>query len=244
MLATLLIQDLVGPRRLYLVDNSRHDVCASAQVGKVLKAMRRTEWHIEHRRSSASSPSAIKREALNLGDAPYLVLMDNDMLFTRGDTLSALKTVLDEYDVAAASPIARDLDDDRPMLDEYAAAYDAHPVDDRGVMEGDVALGICMAMRRDDLTSALPYWIDELPYLEDQVLGHFLKRGRGYAYLRWHSVLHVGWHESPSYAFDDGDVVRCLERRAARESAYYHLLELRRQSKDGAGFSRPIRRRQ
>lgn len=238
-----MIQDFDAPRRVYIVDNSRHDVCTHPQVCKVLRALRHSGWHIEQCRSSAKSPSEIKREALALGDSPYLVLMDNDMLFTRADTISALKSVLDEYDVAAVSPIAWDLDDDRPMLDEHAVAYDAHPVDDCGVMEGDVALGICMAIRRDDLAGAMPYWIDELPYLEDQVLGHFLKSRRGYAYLRWHSVLHVGWPEPPSYVFDDAEVVRCLEHRASLEPAYRPLLKLRRELKDGAAFSRPVRRR-
>jgi len=71
---------------------------------------------------------------------------------------------------------------------------------------------------------------------------HFVKRLSGYGYLRNHSVLHVGYDETPSYYFDDQEVVRYLEAMVSRDSAFGDLLALRQAERDGADFSRPIRR--
>ena len=240
-LATLMLQDL-DHRRLYIVDNSRHEVCEHPQVRKVIQAMRLSGWKVHHLPDPSTTISGVKRRALSCGDHPMLMLLDNDVLFTRPDTAAALARVLEDYDVAVASPVAYDVDNDRPVLTPYVDAYDRYPADERGVLEGTVALGLCLAMRRSDVQAVLHYWCDDLPYMEDQVLVHFLKERRGYAYLRDHTVLHVGYADAPGYDFDDEAVVSYLEARHAADPAFGPLLELRRLLRDGADFPKPLRR--
>jgi glycosyltransferase involved in cell wall biosynthesis len=242
-LASLLQQQWHGPRRLFVVDNSQHDVCSSVPVKKLLQAMRHVGWEIYHQRSQARSITEVKLQALRCGDSKYLVLIDNDVLFTRPDTIAALAQVLDTYEVGAASPVAYDVDDERAVLNPYVSAYDRYPPDARGVLEGTVALGPCMALVRSEVEEVLKFWRWSLPYMEDQVLVHFLKARRGYAYLRHHILLHCGENEVPSYHFDDGEVVRHLEALVAEDSRYLPLLALRREGRDGADLPREVVRR-
>ncbi|HYX26797.1 MAG TPA: glycosyltransferase family A protein [Thermoanaerobaculia bacterium] len=242
-LVSLLQQSWDGPRRLFLVDNSRHDVCSAGPVRKALLALERTGWEVRHQRSAAASCTEIKLEALRCGRSPHLVLIDNDVLFTRGDTIAALDRALTAYDVGAASPVAYDIDGERAVLTPYVAAYDRHPPDACGVLEGTVALGACLAFVRADVEEVLAFWRWRLSYMEDQVLVHFLKARRGYAFLRHHTVLHWGESEAPSYEFDDLQVVRHLEDLAAEDPRFGPLLELRRELRDGADFPKAVSRR-
>jgi len=243
LLASILPQQWNGARRLFLVDNSTHDVCAHPPVSKMLVALERCGWTVEHRRSTATSCTEIKIEALHCGSDRHVVLIDNDILFTRPDTIAALDEALTRYDVAAASPVAYDLDGDRAVLTPYIDAYDRHAPDADGIVEGTVAIGACMAFVRDDLDVVLAGWTWRLPYMEDQVLAHFLKQRRGYAYVRQHMVLHWGENETPSYRFDDDEVVRHLEELNAVDGRWAALLDLRRALRDGADFPKRIVRR-
>jgi hypothetical protein len=243
LLASLLPQQWNGVRRLYLVDNSAHDVSAHPPVSKMVAALDRCGWTIEHLRSRATSCTEIKIEALQCGTDRHIILIDNDILFTRHDTIAALEYALTRYDVAAASPVAYDLDEDRAVLTPYIDAYDRDTPDSHGIVEGTIALGACMAFVRDDLEVVLAHWAWRLPYMEDQVLAHFLKRSRGYAYLRRHVVLHWGKNEAPAYQFDDDEVVRHLEELNAVDGRWAELLDLRRALRDGADFPKQIVRR-
>lgn len=242
-LASLMLQQMETKRRLYLVDNSRNGVTVHPQVRKVLRSMRLSGWAVNHVRDASRTIVGVKRRALDCGVQPYLLLLDNDVLFTRPDTVQTLSRTLDAYEIGAVSPVAYDVDDDRVVLNPYVEAYDRHRSDDNGVTEGSVALGVCLAIRRSDLTPVLRYWCEDLPYMEDQILVHFLKRRRGYAYLRQHTVLHIGYAEAATYTFDDDEVVAYLTQRAAKEPGYEPLLALRRQLKDGADFPKPVERR-
>jgi hypothetical protein len=243
LLTSLLPQQWDGPRRLYLVDNSGQDICIRPPVSKVLSALDRCGWIIERHASTATNCMEVKVEALCCGADRHLVLIDNDILFTRSDTIAALDATLSRYDVAAASPVAYDLDADRAVLTPFIDAYDRTPPDPDGVAEGTIALGACMAFVRSDLDTILDRWEWRLPYMEDQVLGHFLKRKRGYAYLRRHVVLHWGENETPTYQFDDHEVVRHLEELNALDGRWSMLLGLRSNLRDGADFPKPVVRR-
>ena len=98
-------------------------------------------------------------------------------------------------------------------------------------------------MRMDDYKAVQSLLCPDFPYLEDQILVHFLKKRRGYAYLHDHIIYHVSYAEDTNYSFDDEEVIRLLERKTAEKPEYRHLLDLRRSLKDGAEFSKPIRRR-
>lgn len=239
-LSTLLLQQGCEPRRLYLVDNSERGVCEAIEVKKAIRALQYAGWDVVHRRSEARSITAIKMEALRCGNDPYLVLIDNDILFLRSDTVASLEAALDRYQLSAVSPVAFDLDEDRAVLGPYIDAYDRYPPNRDGLLEATVALGTCIAMNRRDVEEVLSFFRWELPYMEDQAIAHFLKQKNGYAYLRDHAVLHCGYKEQPSYVFDDLEVVQYLETLCAQEDRYCELLELRRACRDGADFPRGI----
>jgi hypothetical protein len=242
-LCTILQQQLDGPRRLFLIDNSEYGIMRSLPVRKVLRALSQMGWEIEHRRSSAKTITDIKIEALGCGHSSHLVLIDNDVLFTRADTIKALRDALEQYDIAAVSPVAFDVDSDRVVLTPYIDAYDRYPANEHGLLEGTIALGTCVALARDDVKEVLRFWKWSLPYMEDQALIHFLKARRGYAYLRHHIVMHCGYDEQPSYNFDDDEVVRYLERLCVEDERYSALLGLRRELKDGADFAKGLVKR-
>lgn len=241
-LTGLLSQELGESARLVLVENGDPQVTQHPQVRKLLLALRHKSWCVEVHPCAISGVAAIKQHGMSLASSNIVVLLDNDVLFTRHDTLSRLAWVLRHYDVAVASPLAFDVDNERPVLNEYAYMYGLVLPDKSGVSEGNIALGLCLAMRREDYEQVKHLLCPELPYLEDQVLVHFLKTRRGYAFLHDHIVYHVAYTEDTSYLFDDDEVVRFLEEKAARCSEYSHLLSLRRELKDGAEFSKPLRR--
>lgn len=243
MLATLLTQQIDDERRLYLVDNSGGDIRDVRVVRKVLTALQRAGWHIEHRRSGARSVTEIKLEALRTGTAPRFALIDNDILFTRGDTLQALLRVLDGYDVAIASPVAYDLDDDRPICVYCEPGYDRYAPDANGVVESTTSFGTCMVMRRDDVEAVLREWRWQLPYLEDQVLAYFLKHRRGYACLRTHSVLHWGESEAPTYEFRFDDVIGHVRELLRDDPRWQLFLELQLANRDAVDFPKKVERR-
>jgi hypothetical protein len=243
MLATLLTQQIEGERRLFLVDNSSGGIGRDHGVRKMLAAFRASGWEVEHRISSARSVTEIKVEALGCGTDPYLALIDNDILFTRGDTLQALRNILDLYDVAIASPTAFDLDLDRPICVNCEPNYDRQVPDENGVVESVVSFGTCMVMRREEMEPVIRSWRWRLPYLEDQVLAHFLKRNRGYACLRTHSLLHWGETETPTYMFHFDDVIGHIRELLADDPQWQLFLDLQLADKDGVDFPKSVERR-
>jgi len=241
-LSGLLSQEMDEPARLLLVENGDSPVTQHRQVGKLLTALRHKGWRVEVHPCGESGIAAIKQHGMSLAESDVVVLLDNDVLFTRHDTLSRLAWVLLNYDVAVASPLAFDVDDERPVLNEYAYMYELVVPDEEGVSEGNIALGLCLAMVRKEYEQVMHLLCPELAYLEDQILVHFLKRRRGYAFLQDHIIYHAAYADDISYEFNDDEVVRFLEKKAAGCSEYEALLALRRDLKDGAEFSRPVRR--
>ncbi|NEO28875.1 MAG: glycosyltransferase [Symploca sp. SIO3C6] len=238
-LSSLLSQQL-NTRKLYIVDNSVNNVCQALPVQKMLNALRFMHWEIKIICSKAKSITEVKLEALHQGNSPYLVLLDNDVVFTRADTIKCLEFILEEYEVSAVSPVAYDVDGDRAVLTPYISAYDRYAPDVNGVLEGTVALGACIALTRSEVEEVLNFWKWTLPYMEDQVLIHFLKTRGGYAFLRNHTILHCGYRETPSYYFNDDEVINHLEDLVKQDVRYLKLLELRRELKDGADFPRKV----
>ena len=241
-LSGLLLQELHEPARLLLVENGNPPVTQHRQIGKLIAALRCKGWRVEVHPYGGSGITAIKQYGMSLVDSTIAVLVDNDVVFTRNNTLLRLEWVLRNYDVAVASPLAFDVDGERPVLNEYAYMYELVVPDEQCVSEGNIALGLCLAIVRNDYESVEHLLCPELPYMEDQILVHFLKKRRGYAFLHDHIIYHVAYAGDSSYAFDDYEVVSFLEAKAADYPEYGSLLALRRDLKDGAEFTKPIRR--
>jgi hypothetical protein len=241
-LSGLVLQTLCEPARLLLVENGDPPVTRHHQIDKLIAVLRSKGWHIEVHPCNESGIAAIKQYGMSLVDSSIAILVDNDVVFTRHDTLLRLGWVLRNYDVAVASPLAFDIDGERPVLNEYAYMYGLVVPDEQGVSEGNIALGLCLAIVREDYECIKHLLCPGLPYLEDQILVHFLKKRRGYAFLHDHIIYHVAYAGDNSYVFDDNEVVRFLEGKATGCMEYGSLLALRRDLKDGAEFSKPIRR--
>ncbi len=243
MLGTLLTQQLEGERRLHVVDNSGGDIREERAVRKMLAALAKTGWELHYRPSGARSVTEIKVEALRCGSDRVLALLDNDILFTRGDTLQSLVNVLGTYDVAIASPVAYDLDDDRPICVHCEPSYDTYTPDANGVVESTTSFGTCMVMLRDEVEAVLREWRWQLPYLEDQVLAYFLKQRRGYACLRTHHVLHWGESETPTYVFRFGEVIEHVNELLASDERWKLFLDLQLANRDAVDFPKQLERR-
>jgi len=241
-LSGLLVQNLIGPARLLLVENGEPAVTHHHQINKLITALRYKGWYVEIHSCAESGISAIKQFGMSLVQSTIAILLDNDVIFTRHDTLSRLEWVLHHYDVAVASPLAYDVDSERTVLNEYAHLYGFVVPDDQCVSEGNVALGLCLAIVQEDYEAIKELLCPAFPYFEDQILVHFLKKRRGYAFLHDHIIYHVAYAGDTSYQFDDEEVIRLLERKTTENPEYRHLLELRRNLKDGAEFSKPIKR--
>ena len=241
-LSGLLLQELHEPARLLLVENGDPPVTQHRQIGKLIAALRSKGWRVEVHPCGESGIATIKQYGMSLVDSTSAVLVDNDVVFTRHNTLLRLEWVLQNYDVAVASPLAFDVDGERPVLNEYAYMYRLVAPDEQGVSEGNIALGLCLAIVREDYECVKHLVCPELPYMEDQILVHFLKKRRGYAFLHDQIIYHVSYAGDNSYVFDDKEVVQFLEAKAADCPEYGSLLALRRDLKDGADFSKPIRR--
>ena len=242
-LSSLLLQDLNDQRTLHLVDNSRQGVVCDKQISKLLVAFRRTGWKVDYVRTQLKTISRLKLQALSLGTDACITLLDNDIVFTRADTLKSLLTVLENYDVACVSPLAYDVDSERPILNGFAYMYDSVASDENGVSEGNIALGPCLCMWREDFEAVKPQWCPDLPYMEDQVLVHFLKKRRGYAFLKTHMVLHFSYAEKPTYRFDNREVLAYLESKLMTDPTLKDLRDLRSNGRDGADFPRRVMRK-
>jgi hypothetical protein len=243
MLSTLLTQQLDEERRLYLIDNSGVDIRGEQAVRKTLTALQARGWDVHYRSSDARSVTGIKLEALRCGSDATLALIDNDIHFSRGDTLQALRNVLADYDVSVASPVAHDLDGDRPLCVHCEPSYDRYEPDANGVVESTTSFGTCMVLRRDDVEEVLREWRWRLPYLEDQVLGYFLKHRRGYACLRTHAILHWGESETPTYEFRFDEVIAHVRELLALDPRWQLFLELQLADRDAVDFPKKPERR-
>ena len=239
-LSSLFLQDLSGQNRLVIIDNSGEDIFKIKQIQKLITAFRTKGYTVETLYSTYRSISKIKKEALEKATHSTIALLDNDLLFTRADTLSALEHVLNSYEIAGVSPLGYELDHEKKVLNEYSHKYDEIEYDENGVGEGNIALGFFLMLNKDEVNKNIEYWCDDLPYMEDQILVHFLKKSKGYAYLRGHIVYHIAYDENPSYIFNEEDVVSYLEKKGPR---YQDLLDLRKYGKDGAEFNKQIKRK-
>ena len=241
VLSTLFLQNLSDEKRLVILDNSRKNICSIKQIDKILKAFKKHNWEVEIYYSNETSISKLKKEALDKSKDEYIALIDNDIMFTRHDTLEKLKNVLINYEVACVSPLGYELDDEHPILNEYAHLYNEVLYDENGVGEGIVALGCFLVIRRSEYLKIEKFYCNDFPYMEDQILVHFLKKNKGYAYLKNHIIYHIGYSEKPTYRFDEEYVIKYLE---SKDENYKELLKLRIKRKDGAQFSKPIIKRE
>ena len=76
---------------------------------------------------------------------------------------------MERYDIAAVSPVAYDVDEERPVLEPYTGAYDKYPPNEDGLMEATVALGPCLAMNRADVDEVLSFLTWDLPYRQSRI---------------------------------------------------------------------------
>lgn len=242
-LGSLLSQERTGPWRLLLVDNSEHGLLRHHAVAHLLSAFRRAGWRAEHRRTDLQLIPQLKRYGLSLATSELVTFLDADTVFLRGDTLATMEQTIRKYDVAAVSPLAYDASDERAVLAADSYLYDLEEPDDAGVAEGLTALGLCLLLARSDVLPVMHLWCDELPYFEDQILVHFLKKRRGYAHIMRHQVMHLGVSAGASYEFDDQEILRLLAEKAAADPAYSELLTLRTAGLDGACVRQALRKR-
>jgi len=242
-LGSLISQEVSEKLHLFIVDSSCEGLLRHKPLEKILKVFETRGWTITIDRTTLRTISEIKYFALQQGQDEHLVAIDNDVLFTRSDTLQAILEVLTYYDVAAVSPIAFDADDERPILKNDEYLYYVSQPDGNGVAEGLAALGLCIGMNRTDLQSVIHFWCCDFPYMEDQVLIHFLKKRRGYAHLHSHVVYHLSVNETPSYVFDKEEVLKYFSDRALYEKEFREIVDLRKQDLDAAAFRKPLERR-
>ena len=241
-LGTLLTQHVRSPKSLHLVDNSFGVLDSCRPLKKVLKAFEREGWDTHYIVTDLPTISQVKHFAYQQGADELIVAIDNDILLTRHDTVEEMLRVLEEYDVAVVSPLGFDADCERPILKNDEHYYWEVEPDEHGVAEGLTALGLCLGMRRSDLRAVFQYWRLDFPYLEDQILVHFLKKRRNYAHLHRHSVIHVSLLEEPSYVFDREEVLSYLDELGEVRPEYKEIADLRRRGEDAASFRKPLRR--
>ena len=239
-LSSLLIQNISGEKGLYLIDNGQDSILENKQIVKLIKVFKKSGWSVNYYRLSPSTISHIKHYALSLGSDEYVCLIDNDMIFTRNDTLSQLQDVLEQYDVAAVSPLAYEVDNERQVLNEYIYMYDLVKEDSYGVSEGNIALGICICLRRSEYLKIRHLMCVDFPYMEDQVLVHFLKKIKGYAFLKTHYVFHFSYADDITYVFNDKDVEKYFHEKSKKDKRYEDLYKLRLDRLDGAQFNKPV----
>ena len=238
-LGSLLAQEINEERRLFLIDNGAA-AHSSPSFVSILRAFQRIGWSVNVLTTHLDTISRVKHFAYSQATDEIVIALDNDVLFTRADTLSAMAETLRGYNVAAVSPLAYDIDDQRPILANDQHYYSEVTPDSNGVAEGLTALGLCLGFRRSDFMAVRKFWCQDFPYMEDQILVHFLKQRRGYAHLHNHVVYHVSIAETPSYVFDHDEVIAYLTRRAQKQPEYQPLLELRMSGEDAAAFRREV----
>lgn len=239
-LSSLITQNMPEKsNRLVMVNNGEPDVFKYPHFLKLLQSFKRLNWEIELVYSKYNSISQHKYFALSHIKSENVALLDCDILFTNSDTLSDLSAALDEYQIAAISPLGYEVDEEKPVLNEYAHLYSETEVDSNGICDGLVALGFFIVFKKADFDTVSKFWCHDLPYMEDQILIHFMKKHKGYAYHTKHVVYHLSYKEDMCYVFDDDEVVRYL---SGKGQEYYDLLQLRKAEKDGAHFIKSVKK--
>ena len=120
-LTSLLLQDVEKCCHLMLVENGLPRVTDDRQITKLLKAFQARGWDVSIHRSDKKGIAAIKQDAMTHARDAIVILIDNDVIFTRADTLSRLAWAIGEYDIGGISPLGYDLDDERPVLNDIYA---------------------------------------------------------------------------------------------------------------------------
>lgn len=236
-LSSLLTQIIPQHKRLVLVNNSEPDILINPHIKKLLNAFIKCGWLVETYYSKYKTISLHKKYSLSFIKSDKVVLMDNDLLFTRPDTILELSKALDTYLISCISPLGYELDDDKPVLNNYSYMYNKTEADENGICDGLVALGCFLFFNSNDYYAVADKWCDDLPYMEDQILVHFLKKHKGYAYHKKHIVYHLSYKNDNCYDFNDADVIDYLSKKG---DAYKDLLNLRIALKDGAEFEKKI----
>ncbi len=239
-LGTVLIQSVNEDKRLILIDNSMGVIVQSKPISKLLEAFKLEGWEVSVRETDLKTISQVKHYAYQQGNDEIVIAIDNDVLFVRHDTLASMAWALRHYEIGAVSPLAYDIDNERPILGNDQHYYHESTPDENGVAEGLTALGLCLGFRRCDLDYAMRYWCLDFPYLEDQIIVHFIKRRRGYAHLHRHIIYHVSIDEQPSYVFCDEIILAYLEEKAKHSAEYMDILHLRQQGEDAAAFAKAV----
>lgn len=236
-LTSLYLQKLNGKNNLILVTNGKKNVLKIKQIKKLIKAFKRKGYTVTCKTTKQKSISRIKKYALKFAKQETIVLMDNDILFTRCDTLKTLEKILKIYDIGCISPLGYELDNEHPVLNDFKHRYNSVKYDVNGVGEGKIALGFLLVIKRSDLKKNIKYWCNDLPYMEDQILVHFLKKNHGYAYLKNHMVYHIAYREKPKYVFNNIEIINYLGKKGPE---FKDLLNLRKKHKDGADFDKGV----
>lgn len=229
--------------RITILCNNGFSVSSSSVLRKILRAIEASGWTVDVAETRANTISTIKQEAIALSTDDLLMLVDEDVLFLKPGTVTALARGLEILSADAISPIGFEVDDDRPILNDFAVEYGCCEFKEGVYTEGRVALGMCILMTAAGREVALKHWCTDLPYMEDQIILHFIKKASNYLWCHSHPVVHLSSYEDQAYIFDDSEVVRYLETLCIERPEYGHLLELRRTASDGVAFRKVVTRR-
>jgi len=71
-------------------------------------------------------------------------------------------------------------------------------------------------------------------------LVHFLKKIKGYAFLKTHCVFHFSYADDITYVFNDKDVEKYFQEKSKKDKRYADLYKLRLDRLDGAQFNKPV----
>jgi hypothetical protein len=203
---------------------------------------RKTGWQIRVIETSLSTISQVKHFAYSQGESEYMVCLDNDILFTDPFTIQSIIDTLKNYQIAAVSPIAYDIDDEHPILKHDQHYFCEVIPDENGVSEGLTALGLCLGICRSDLKKVIKYWCLDFPYMEDQIIVHFLKKLKGYAHIHNHVIYHISLKEDPSYFFNNEEVINYLRKLSKNNREYLDILSLRIKNQDSCSFRKEVQR--
>jgi hypothetical protein len=208
---------------------------------ELLKAYSRTR-HVTYSLHfiSERSISTIKYKCLCISRARFVVLLDEDTVLLKAKTLSNMRKGVQRYNADAISPLGFEVDKAKPVLNEFATYYKRTQRNDADkYFEGRIALGMCMGLTAKGRKIALTYWLRGLPYLEDQVIAHFVKRYSNYLYCS-DPVVHLASSSDKAYVCDDDEVTRYLQKLAVTDPDYEQLYCLRKAHRDGAQFRKPV----
>ena len=239
-ITSLINQQMDCDRRLILLGNNGFDPHENWTIRALLSAARIKGWITQIHTTKATSISSIKLKALTIACQSPSMLLDEDVFLASQDTLSRLLRAVTYYDADAASPIGFELDDEHPMLNECASSYSLSDMHSDGCSSGHMAVGCCLLFTSVGREIALQKWCAELPYMEDQLIVHFIKRHSNYVLCHDVPIIHLGKNTDSLYCFDNRSVINFLTDKVRNDETFRQLLKLRECELDGADFHKPL----